>query len=201
MEIYLIRHTTPLIEKGICYGQSDLDVTNSFTEESRLIKNILPNNIERVYSSPLKRCTQLASVVFPGQLIQLLDDLREINCGIWEMQPWDDIPREELQPWMDDFVNVSIPGGESYTELHQRVTRCFDSIRQQKMPFAIITHGGVIRSILSHLNHISIKDSFNAFSLHYGCVIKLSQQGEHFTYRVLHNIIPKQKEQHRPSHL
>ena len=201
MEIYLIRHTTPLIQNGICYGQSDLDVTNSFVEESRLIKNVLPNNIERVYSSPLKRCTRLASVVFPDQTILLLDDLREINCGIWEMQAWDDIPKKELQPWMDDFVNVSIPGGESYTELHERVTRCFDSLRQEKFTLAIIAHGGVIRSILSHITNTPLKDSFNLFTLHYGCVIKLEQQEGIFTYRILHNIVPPQKEQHRPSHL
>ena len=30
MELILIRHTTPAIEKGICYGQSDLNVADSF---------------------------------------------------------------------------------------------------------------------------------------------------------------------------
>jgi len=33
MEIYLIRHTTPDVAKGICYGQTDLDVANTFEEE------------------------------------------------------------------------------------------------------------------------------------------------------------------------
>lgn len=201
MEIYLIRHTTPLVEKGFCYGQSDLDITSSFDEESRLIKDILPNTIEQVYSSPLKRCTLLAAAIFPGKTVELHDDLREINCGDWEMQSWDAIPKEELQPWMDDFVNIPIPGGESYTELHERVTRCFDSILQHKVSLAIIAHGGVIRSILSHITHTPLKDSFNAFSLHYGCVIKLQQQGNNFTYKILHNVVPSQKEQHRPTHL
>lgn len=201
MEIYLIRHTTPLIEKGFCYGQSDLDVTQSFSEESRLIKNFLPNDIEQVYSSPLKRCTRLATTIFPDRPVLLLDDLKEINCGNWEMQEWDSIPKEELQPWMDDFVNIPIPGGESYTELHQRVTRCFNSIRQQEATLAIIAHGGVIRSILSHITNTPLKDSFNIFTLHYGCVIKLEQQKGVFTYQVLHNIVPAQKEQHRPTHL
>ena len=26
MEIYLVRHTTPNIKKGICYGQTDIDI-------------------------------------------------------------------------------------------------------------------------------------------------------------------------------
>ena len=37
MEIYLIRHTTPKIEKGICYGQADLNVADSFEEEINVI--------------------------------------------------------------------------------------------------------------------------------------------------------------------
>ena len=42
MEIYLIRHTTPNIEKGICYGQADLDITETFLEEVEAIKPHLP---------------------------------------------------------------------------------------------------------------------------------------------------------------
>ena len=34
MAIFLIRHTTPLIEKGICYGQLNIDVTESFEAEA-----------------------------------------------------------------------------------------------------------------------------------------------------------------------
>ena len=44
MEIYLIRHTTPLIEKGICYGQTDLDITESFEEEVSMIHPHLPSS-------------------------------------------------------------------------------------------------------------------------------------------------------------
>ena len=61
MEIYLVRHTTPAIKKGICYGQTDVDL-NSETFESELyeIKNKLPSNIVRFYCSPLIRCSKLA---------------------------------------------------------------------------------------------------------------------------------------------
>ena len=35
MLIHLIRHTTPDIETGICYGQTDLDVSDSFEKEKK----------------------------------------------------------------------------------------------------------------------------------------------------------------------
>ena len=41
MEIYLVRHTTPAIEKGVCYGQTDLNVAETFEEEVELVlKNL-----------------------------------------------------------------------------------------------------------------------------------------------------------------
>jgi len=84
MEIYLIRHTTPAIAKGICYGQTDLDVTDSFEAEVMSIKEHLPKNIQAVYSSPLQRCRKLAEAIFPKHPVQLFDDLMELNCGDWK---------------------------------------------------------------------------------------------------------------------
>jgi len=59
-EIYLIRHTTPLVAKGICCGQTDLDITDSFKEEAAIIRQHLPENMGSVHSSPLQRCSRLA---------------------------------------------------------------------------------------------------------------------------------------------
>ena len=75
--IYLIRHTTPAVARGICYGQTDLDVTGSFREEAEVIRQHLPADIGTVYSSPLKRCTQLAQQLFPDRPLRLMGELME----------------------------------------------------------------------------------------------------------------------------
>jgi alpha-ribazole phosphatase len=199
MEIYLVRHTTPAVEKGICYGQSDLDVTESFKDEAAIIQQYLPAAIATVYSSPLQRCIKLAAHLFPTHAIQLHDGLMEINCGAWEMKNWDEIPKEEINPWMEDFVNVTIPGGESYVDLFKRVNYIFNIIHQQPKPSVIVAHGGVIRSILSYITATDLKDSFNTFSLHYGCVIKITTRENGLHHQMLSNI-PHQKETHKPSY-
>ena len=199
MEIYLVRHTTPKIAKGICYGQTDLDVTDTFLHEASLIKKHLPQRFETIYSSPLQRCSKLAATLFPNVTINHHHDLKEINCGIWEMQHWDAIPKQDLDPFMADFVNIAMPQGESYIDLYGRVINCFNTIIAQPKPAVIVTHGGVIRSILSHITNTPLIDSFNAFKLYYGCVVRLTADGEHFKYDVLHNIEPLQAEQHKPS--
>lgn len=199
MEIYLVRHTAPDVAKGICYGQSDIDVTATFFEEAAVIQKHLPANVAAVYSSPLQRCKKLAAHLYPNHEIQHHNELMEINCGCWEMKQWDDIPSAEINPWMNDFVNVCIPGGESYVDLYNRVSKIFSHIRQQAKPLVIVAHGGVLRSVLAYITNTGIKDSFDAFKLHYGCVIKITVNGNHFLHDVLSNI-PHEKETHKPSY-
>ena len=198
-EIYLIRHTTPAVEKGTCYGQADLDVTESFFDEAALIKQYLPAHIQSVYASPLQRCSKLAQHLFPSHNILFHDELKEINCGEWELKKWDDIPQEIVMPWMNDFVNVRIPGGESYLDLFERTTTIFESIAAKKETAAIVSHGGVLRSILSHLTDTALIESFNIFKLQYGCVVKLHVHEDAFVHEILHNV-QSTSEQHKPSY-
>lgn len=198
MEIYLIRHTTPDVAKGICYGQTDLDVTESFSEEVASILPHLPENIEMVYSSPLQRCQKLAKALFPQKNISLHKDLMELNCGTWEMQVWNEIDKEEMQPWLDDFINVVVPQGESYLQMHERVINQFNQIAQQTKPAVVVAHGGVLRSILAHITHTPLKESFDVFSCHYGCVVKLYLENGVYKHEMLYNVSLSGKEWHRP---
>ncbi|MES2328407.1 MAG: alpha-ribazole phosphatase [Bacteroidota bacterium] len=199
MEIYLIRHTTPAIAKGICYGQTDLDITETFEQEVTSIVPHLPKNITSVYSSPLQRCHKLAKALFPNHDIELDKDLMELNCGNWEMQEWNAIPKTEMQPWLDDFVNVAVPDGESYAQMHDRVVKRFEHVSQQAGPAVIVAHGGVLRSILAHITNTGLKESFDLFTCHYGCVVKIDLQDDWVRHEMLYNVSLAGKEWHRPS--
>jgi alpha-ribazole phosphatase len=195
MEIYLIRHTRPNVGQGICYGQTDLNVVDSFEEEAAVIKNCLPDDIVQVYSSPLTRCRRLAENLFQ-QPIQYFDDLMELDCGSWEMQHWDDIPRVQLQPWMENIVHTKVPGGESYHDMFVRVARRYEIIAGAAKPAAIVAHGGVLRSILSHVHQSDLKEAFNLFPLYYGAVARIDTLSGAIS--MLSNIAVE-GEQHRPS--
>ncbi|WP_372795395.1 alpha-ribazole phosphatase [Lutibacter sp.] len=183
MEIYLIRHTTPNIEKNICYGQLDIDVTNSFENEASKITTAVSSETGTlVYSSPLKRCIKLASKF--SQNIITDKRLMELNFGDWENHNWDAIPKTELDVWMNDFVNVSIPNGEAYTDLFKRATEFFYEITSNNNSKKIIitTHGGVIRSIVANINNIPLSKSFD-FKIEYGQIIKIVKQNN--SYKIL----------------
>lgn len=175
MEVYLVRHTTPDIAKGICYGQSDIGVTDSFEDEVQQIRdsNLLPKKEYTVYSSPLQRCRLLAERLFNQKII---DDnrLKELDFGDWELQAWDAIDKQEIDPWMNDFVHMSCPNGESYIDLYQRVLDFIKSIekKSKNKKVIVVTHAGVIRSFLAWYNKVELKDSFQ-FKVNYAEVISI----------------------------
>ena len=61
MEVYLIRHTSVDIDSNVCYGQSNVPLSSTFEEDAQKIKKELNIDFEKVYSSPLFRCTMLSS--------------------------------------------------------------------------------------------------------------------------------------------
>ena len=171
MEVYLIRHTTPDISKEICYGQSDIALSQSFLEESKLILQELPTLVDKVYTSPLERCLQLAKLI-PSQQFEEVAQLKEMNFGDWELKPWSDIPKSQITPWMEDFVNKQVPNGESMNMLAHRVKDWYKKLLATNYKkVALVTHAGPIRIILSEVNQTPLEEAFIRYSINYGEVI------------------------------
>lgn len=179
MEIYLIRHTTPKIAKGICYGQSDLELTSNFNKEAEAVQHLLEKPLDYIFSSPLKRCANLADSF--GISVQKEPRLMELSFGDWEMKKWKDIPQPALNEWMEHYVTQAPPKGESYKKLKARVVEIFKGIiSQNRSSTGIITHAGPIRAILSHVLNLSLKDTFT-LKIDYGSITKISLVEGHFS--------------------
>jgi alpha-ribazole phosphatase len=176
MEVYLVRHTETVCKKGICYGQSDVGILQPYDVVFESIVEQLPQDAI-LYSSPLQRCIILAKHILANTKIDsIIEDSRlmEMNFGDWELRNWDAIPRETLDPWMEDFVNVRVPNGESFVDLNDRVLDFMDNklTGEIKKPVIIVAHAGVIRSFLCKINDLSLKDAFQN-KVNYGDVIKI----------------------------
>ncbi|WP_281310573.1 alpha-ribazole phosphatase [Flavobacterium flavigenum] len=176
MEIYLVRHTETICEKGICYGQSDVDIVEPFDTVFKNILSHLPSEA-MIFSSPLKRCVTLAKYIQNHiKTISYEEDKRlmEMNFGDWEMKNWDNIPPEQLNPWMEDFVNIQVSNGESFMDLHQRTGDFLSEKESKKInyPIIILTHAGIIRSFLCHNSSLPLKDAFQN-KVAFGEVIKI----------------------------
>ena len=56
MKLHLIRHTSLNIPSGICYGQSDVDVSDNFHSEQSLLREKLAHvKFDLVYASLFQR--------------------------------------------------------------------------------------------------------------------------------------------------
>ena len=170
MEIYLIRHTTPKATHGLCYGRSDVSLADSFLEEWKRIQAIIPNVFDVVYSSPAQRCQNLAKK-FKTKNFHTDERLWELNFGVWEMQTWDQITDPQARVWMDDFVNIRPPQGESFRDLQVRVMDFFNQIINSNSvdKMAIVAHAGVVRTILAHVLNIDLKHIYS-LEIDYGSV-------------------------------
>ena len=176
MEVYLVCHTETVCEKGICYGQSDVGIREPYSAVFENILKQLPQEAV-LYSSPLQRCAILANHIKENtQIDSIIEDSRlmEMHFGDWELQKWDAIPQEVLNPWMEDFVTVNVPNGESFVDLDNRI-RVFlndELAKNHAKPIIIVAHSGVIRSILCKINNLPLQEAFKT-PLDYGVVIKV----------------------------
>ena len=185
MIIHLIRHTTPKVAPGICYGQTDLDVTDSFPEEAQIVRSKLFDQYDRVYSSPLQRCSKLASAC-TARNVELDERLLEFNFGAWELKPWDEITGPEALAWFDDFVDMPCPNGESLRQMQSRVLNFYEEvISSEAESIAVFTHSGVQRIIHAQILATSLEHIFR-LQLAYGAVIECRHNSVHKSMTVKH---------------
>ncbi len=176
MEVFLIRHPKPAIEKDIIYGSLDVSLANGYKKDLDICLEKLPKNIKTIYSSPLKRCKDSASYLQEKlPFSNIIEDtrLQEINFGDWEGKTWSSITPNELNNWMYNFVDVAPPNGENLHQLHTRVSDFYDEmILNAQEPIVIVAHAGSIRCILAIVKKINLASIFD-IKIGYGEMILL----------------------------
>jgi len=160
MDIYLIRHTQTAGDTGLCYGQSDIALADSFPDEMAALHNKLPEFDDcKVYSSPLSRCLQLAETF--SDTVTTDPRLQELDFGDWEGKNFDDIEADVLQHWMDNFVTAAPPNGENFENLYQRAGDFWQELlATDAEQVLVITHAGVIRALLARALNMPLASSF-----------------------------------------
>ncbi|MDR0990746.1 MAG: alpha-ribazole phosphatase family protein [Propionibacteriaceae bacterium] len=172
MKLWLIRHPAPLDAAGRCYGRTDLNVAAAtVAATARDLRPLLPESFDAVVSSPRRRCTALAAAL--SDHYDLDDRLAELDFGAWEGQLWADIDRAAFDQWAADYVTRTPPGGESWSDVQQRVGQWLGELRSQ--PFervAVVTHTGVIRALLSLVIELPLVSTWR-IDLPFGAVVTL----------------------------
>ena len=163
IQLTLIRHTAVAVPRGICYGQSDVGLAASFAAESEAVRQaIAAATFDRVYTSPLTRCTRLAAAIGHAQAISVDDNLRELHFGDWEMADWDSIyASPQGKAWFADYVTTRCPNGEAFTDLIARMrvfVRLLQAAGQRRV--AAFTHAGNLRAAMCLFTGRSPQEAF-----------------------------------------
>lgn len=149
---WLVRHPRPDVADGTCYGRTDLPVAPADLERTacRLAESLPQDAALR--TSPLLRCRLLAGrlhALRPDLGVPLVDDwLAEMDFGLWEGRPWNELPAAELQAWTDDFGHYRAGGqGESVAQFLARIRKGLAVSATRPGPEVWIAHAGVIRAV------------------------------------------------------
>lgn len=172
MEISIIRHTPVFNPHNLCYGQSDISLPDTFNSDVQKIKTKLLDHYDKVYSSPSIRCTKLCDAL---ELPYTNDKrLMELNFGDWELRPWDEINRIEIDQWAEDVVKFKPGGIENLRMMYERVREFMDEIScSHHKKILIVTHSGVIRCIWSYLLQIPLENILK-IPVHYHELLKFN---------------------------
>lgn len=154
MALWVARHATPCGVDGLCYGALDVPAITVDTERAaRALADVVPPDWP-VFSSPRRRCLQLAEalqVLRPDLPYQVDERLAEMDFGLWEGVPWNEIPKDDIDRWTHDFAAHRFGGNESVDSVMLRVGAAWDAARANYRRSGVgtlwISHAGVARAV------------------------------------------------------
>jgi len=161
----------------MCIGKKDIPLSVNGRKEAKILGEYLTNkNISSVYSSPLKRAKETASIITDVK-IHIRKNIAELDMGIWDGLSFDEIKlrySKDYEERGNDFENYIVEGGESISNCRKRaMEELYKTIGKSEGNVLIVTHAGVIRSIISAISKISIKETFE-YKIGYGSITLLT---------------------------
>lgn len=142
--------------EGRYIGHTDVEIGEEGRAQLGQMKDdLIYPPVDAVFTSPLKRCTETAKILYPDNKPIVIEGLIEYNFGEFENKTAEQLERHPVFPkWLAGEKGVEPPFGESNEAFEKRVLGTFEKIAEGLMKTgttsaAIVTHGGVIMAILA----------------------------------------------------
>jgi alpha-ribazole phosphatase len=166
-DILFIRHAETDMAGTFC-GHSDPGLnTRGHEQIAELIDRLRSEDIGCVYTSDLRRAQTTAEAIARafGVECRTRPALREISFGEWEGLRWKEIEeRDEVyaRRWMAEHPLLAAPEGEAFRDFERRVLGevAFLSTKSEERGIAVVTHAGVLRTVLRSLQQCSEEDAW-----------------------------------------
>lgn len=153
-QLILLRHGQPELTESLL-GRTDSALSTSGLQQVNVSAKSLPL-VDRVISSPMKRCLSFASKYATNNSYDLVIDSTWQECDFGD---WDGIKYAELaQKFSTKFSNFinnpavnTPPNGEGLADFYLRVKLGVEQLllKYPGEKILLVTHSGVIRSLLA----------------------------------------------------
>jgi probable phosphoglycerate mutase len=156
VRLILVRHGEAGGNRELRYlGSSDVPLTTLGEEQVKLLAEaVRVLDPMAIYASPLGRARQTAEGIAAatGLTTDLLDGLREMDFGAWEM-----LTHAEAMRRTPDLASIwaaggttSPPGGESLADVTKRIVSCANLLaaRHDGQTVALVSHVGPIKALV-----------------------------------------------------
>ena len=151
MKLYLLRHgITEYNAKHYYQGSRDIPLS----EEGRAQLGRADFDVDVVYVTPLMRTGQTAEILFPTARQVVVEELREMNFGIFEGRSDAEMAGEPVyEAWIRSEWQMPCPEGESWADFADRSCTAIDRLIRQAHAdgaekLVIVAHGGTQMAVL-----------------------------------------------------
>jgi broad specificity phosphatase PhoE len=179
--VYLLRHGhTEETEKGKLYNDPAVELTERGREQARALGTWLKKSKPDVLAcSTAQRVRSTAELIEKEIGMQALpvEGFNEWSVGDWEGRTYLELKANEPEAykhWSSNPIENAPPGGESITDLYERIRgRLKQVIKENEgKTIALVTHAGVIRCILVEALGMPL-NNFWRLSIPVGCISKI----------------------------
>jgi alpha-ribazole phosphatase len=158
IRLLLVQHAqTAWNVEGRYQGQTDIPLNERGRQQAaRLPARVAPEAIHAAHASDLRRAWDTASAIANARELTLHPEprLRELRFGAWEGLTYSQIRQADpaaLAAWEADPERVSSPGGETLTDMADRLRSFLGELRQRQSSgetVLLVAHRGSLRVLL-----------------------------------------------------
>lgn len=169
MRLILVRHgQTEWNQLGIIQGRTDIPLNDTGIVQARAAGEWLSQRrIDAVYSSPMQRAFDTATEIARphGLPVISIDDIIEIDFGLWEEKTADELKRLYPEYWndwswhLDEEKSANMQAESAYTILN-RVKRALNSIFEENTAGStavVVSHTMPIKLIMANAIGLPLK--------------------------------------------
>ncbi|NBI06486.1 histidine phosphatase family protein [Senegalia massiliensis] len=191
MKLILLRHPETIANsKKVYIGQTESKYTDRGRDQFDKIVNNFDYDVDCIYTSPMTRCKIIAKSISEkiDTKLDIVENINELNFGIFENKNYKQVEKlypNEWRNWIVDYINYAIPEGESLRDLYTRVEEFLNILKKKDGKYLLVTHGGVIQTIIALLLDLDIDDRWH-FKVSEGALVEIDYIDD---YGVLKNLI------------